>query len=87
MLCHFHFTSHCSRMKTIRSSRTNHQFPPSVFNIELFGGGRGKEIPPWLRNVAFYLSLEVFLLSWDKRVMGLGRRVLVGKGVMGPGHK
>lgn len=34
---------------------------------------------PRLRNIAFYLSPKVFLLSRDKRLLGPSRNVLVGR--------
>lgn len=38
-----------------------------------------------LEILLFYLSPKVFLPSWDKNLLGLCRRVLVGRRVMGVG--
>jgi len=70
-------------------------FPLQFLILNSFCWGGEGEIPPlffgrtleshvffpWLRNTAFYLSPpKVFLLSWDKRLLGLGRKALVGSG-------
>lgn len=87
MLRHFHFVSQCNCMKTIRNSRTNCQFPFQflIFNCLARVKAKG-EIPPFffgrplkamgscsgLGILGFTFPLRFFLLSRDKRLLGLG---------------